>query len=200
MNNKLILLLLLFLPLITYSQNNVSNEINKIDSLISISDSLAANCICTVRKFNYFPTLDVLIEDYNFKYDSTYFKNFYGWYTYFVFFYLNKKTFFFISFCIGDNGYCTLIHKYYFDSEGKTILYNFDSDRLDTTYLKIFSKQISTYFNEDFEIINVLQKYGDDELKNMDVSIRFEVIDQYDYYLEYEKDFQTILDKYNIKL
>ena len=101
---------------------------------------------------------------------------------------------------MSDSGYCTLIHKYYFDSEGKTILYNFDSDRLDTTYLKIFSKQISTYFNEDFEIINVLQKYGDDELKNMDVSIRFEVIDQYDYYLEYEKDFQTILDKYNIKL
>ena len=200
MYNKLLLILFLFILIDTHAQHNLSNEINKIDSIISISDSLVEHIMCTVRKFSYIDRFNILIEDHNLNFDSTYFKRFIGWDTYFVFFDLDKKPFLFIAFALSDSGYCTLIHKYYFDSEGKTIFYNFDSSRLDTTYLKIYSKQISTYFNEDFEIINVLEKYSDDELINMGVPIRFKVIDQYDFYIIYEKDLQTILDKYKIKL
>ena len=200
MYNKLLLILFLLILVDTHAQHNISNEISEIDSIISISDSLVEHNMCTVRNFSYIHRFDILIEDHNLNFDSTYFKSFIGWDTYFVFFDLDKKPFLFISFALSDSGYCTLIHKYYFDSEGKTIFYIFDSSRLDTTHLKVFSKQINTYFNEDFEIINVLEKYGDDELKNMDVSIRFEMIDKYDYYLEYEKDLQMILNKYKIKL
>ena len=59
---------------------------------------------------------------------------------------------------------------------------------------------MNTYFNADFDLIKVIEKYDSDELKNMNDSDRFEVIDQYDNNMEYKSNLQTILSSYKIKL
>ena len=175
-------------------QSNAQNILNKVDSLIILTDSLLNSETTKLRVFIKVDSSEIPFEVFDFE----------NWNeniveTYNISFDANKKPIVFIVIPYSKSGDWTLSHKYYFDKQGKTYYYQFYLGFFNSICTEILRKYVEIHFNDNFEIIKLAERFEDKDYNIIrDISDCF----LYDINVEYfdNNSIDALLNQYIIKL
>lgn len=188
-----IILTLLLLTSIINAQ--YSNEIKKINNLVAEADSILNSDSVRLRMFVKKTGSEIpkeLLEFENWDENTLEIYN--------ILFDENENPILFIVSPYSRSGDWSLSHTYYFNHKGETYFYQYYLAFFNSGCTRILRKYINIYFNDDFEVIDKIERYEDKDYKLISGISNCNIL--YDFKLDYSenKNFDVLIEKYRIEL